>query len=1082
MFQRITQATARWLTLAAQRLQGRPQLEEVIVSQVMQGRLRFAQYVDPREGETPAMRNSYRSLCKEPTVKSCLDTIVGGVASSELEVPPVNKGNPRDVEIAEFCRDLMREVDGGMIGVATAIIGNGCVEGYSICERKWKQIKTGRWKGKQMIEAVKPKPTDLYWFEVDQFWNVTGVVSRMNPNTVHPTEDFIFWRHQNYSISPHGTSLMRACYRSAWMLDTVWKLRGIGLERYTLPVLVGKYPMNDDPVKASMEAAIRRLKANGYAMIPSEAAIEPMQLAQRGTADFEAAVKDLKEEICVGMIGASLQTLQGFTPGGRGSSAVHQGVVDTRIWMYANALREVIARQIFAPAVWANYGPDTEVPWPVLGGLNDDEVKKSLDLDEQMQRMGYPVSLTAISERTRRTPATSDADTLKPPSQAQPGIPGMPGGGLGGLLSPPGGQDGPGSQGPNNPPPPPAPGPSTPAAPFSERAAKPTEPTTPHPAVVVINQHPEQFRAFSAADWQRGEGPRGGHYWQNVRTGEKVYQQDNPGGSGDTPAAQPATPEPERSTPQETATAPQTPHAPGGAEPAAPVRNRLRERPEAWGQPIIPGIAPRQGDDGQAIWNIATSTGYPRARPIIEDIRRLFANPAAITEADYERVRAAIAGTRGRDALYTLAVGLGVDGGNGERVARGAIAAMRATPGGQPTPAPAQPQATPPVSAPVTPPTPTPAAQTPPAAPAARRPTPEEKKFKATSPVKATMSDTDKRDAAQVMARIIPDFKNLTDGHDIEAVMSSLVGAPAGTRVSVQVPSRTGDQVYITVSGNGYSMTRYIGKGEDGPYIKNSYFRNENRGEGSGTEIFANQVEAAASLGIKKIKTHAAGPPSFNGYYTWPRFGYDQPLSDTGGIDRDVRERVMRKFPNARTIQDVMKTKEGRDWWRDNGSDLYNMTFDLSPDSKSMKVLKAYQAERAARPPGTPRQQRQRPEPTATPARRATSTTTPRTDPHRSTPKDRQRHRDADWTINAARFNALSGPQQNDVRYRLSDALMAGEVPMPAAGQAITGGTVVGSSRTSEGRPRFSIRRNGREETGLPIAELVMAGWRPPLS
>lgn len=37
---------------------------------------------------------------------------------------------------------------------------------------------------------------------------------------------------------------------------------------------------------------------------------------------------------------------------------------------------------------------------------------------------------------------------------------------------------------------------------------------------------------MSAEDWVRGKGPRGGTYWQNTKTGDRKYQQENPGGKG----------------------------------------------------------------------------------------------------------------------------------------------------------------------------------------------------------------------------------------------------------------------------------------------------------------------------------------------------------------------------------------------------------------------------------------------------------------------------------------------------------------------------------------------------------------------
>jgi len=580
-------SVSRWLTMAVERIAGRPKLEEAIVAQYITGRLRFAPYVEPREGETAAMRASYRMLVKEPTVKSCLDSLIGGIASGELDVPPKAKDS-RSVEIAEYCKDLIYNCSGGLVNICSAVIGNGLIEGYSVSEPVWEIEDRGRWTRKSVLRQLKPKPTDDYWFEVDKFWNVTSVISRLTVEP-YPVTDFVYWRHQNYTASPHGTSLLRACYRSAWMLDTVWKLRGIGLERYTLPAMIAKYPMGNDPVRVSMENAVRKIKAAGWATVPLEAALEPLQMSLRGTSDFEAAVKDLKEEICIAMLGGSLQTLQGFTPGGRGSSQEHAGVMQTRIWMLTMAICEVIYRQIFVPAVEWNYGKHTPVPHPVIGGINDDDIKRSLDLDEQMQRMGYPVSMAGVSERTRRAPGYGD-DILKPPQSQQ-----QPQGGLGGMLGGQGPSDGlfgptGGSQGPSGGEP--APGPKPSAKPEGDKPAGPVEPLQfSERPVVVVNHIPRDrdYHTYSAQDWQGPmTGPHGGHYWQNVHSGEKVYQASNPGGTGDEQSAgnQPEKPVVDHPGSAKTSN--------GKTAEATGKEGKTDEVPEhlANPQPIIPGSKP----------------------------------------------------------------------------------------------------------------------------------------------------------------------------------------------------------------------------------------------------------------------------------------------------------------------------------------------------------------------------------------------------------------------------------------------------------------------------------------------------------
>ena len=188
---------------------------------------------------------------------------------------------------------------------------------------------------------------------------------------------------------------------------------------------------------------------------------------------------------------------------------------------------------------------------------------------------------------------------------------------------------------------------------------------------------------------------------------------------------------------------------------------------------------------------------------------------------------------------------------------------------------------------------------------------------------------------------------------------SSLVGAPDGAEVLV-TPEKDGS-FRLDVTGPGYEATRYLkrlGSGE--LVVENSFIKVTATGAGTGSEIFARQVEACAAFGVGSIRCHAArsgsnGPNTFNGYYTWPRLGYDQDLE----VLEMQRERALvaelrRRFPGASSLLDVMASKEGRDFWRERGVDLLDARFDLTEGSRSRRILATYLKERVAKPAAIP--------------------------------------------------------------------------------------------------------------------------------
>jgi hypothetical protein len=146
-----------------------------------------------------------------------------------------------------------------------------------------------------------------------------------------------------------------------------------------------------------------------------------------------------------------------------------------------------------------------------------------------------------------------------------------------------------------------------------------------------------------------------------------------------------------------------------------------------------------------------------------------------------------------------------------------------------------------------------------------------------------------------------------------------------------------------------YTTSRYIYKIGNELIASNSHFSTGDNSpyRGQGTDTFAHQVQALASVGVKRIETFASrldGANGLNGYYTWPRMGYDADIPD------HLRETIPKEI-NLKadgTLLDLFQTQAGRDWWKKHGEAI-DVEFDLTPGSRSMRVLDAYLAERKSR-------------------------------------------------------------------------------------------------------------------------------------
>ena len=161
-----------------------------------------------------------------------------------------------------------------------------------------------------------------------------------------------------------------------------------------------------------------------------------------------------------------------------------------------------------------------------------------------------------------------------------------------------------------------------------------------------------------------------------------------------------------------------------------------------------------------------------------------------------------------------------------------------------------------------------------------------------------------------------------------------LAGVGANANVRIQVND---DMDAIILSGkDGYENQRRIYEQNGEPVIYNEYFEVEETGQGLGSAVFASQVRAAREAGFKRIETVAARSEKYNGYYSWPRMGYDAVLPEY------MAEEASAYMGEPVTmVSDLFETEEGRDWWKENGREM-KMTFDLRDGSLSMERFEAY--------------------------------------------------------------------------------------------------------------------------------------------
>ena len=167
---------------------------------------------------------------------------------------------------------------------------------------------------------------------------------------------------------------------------------------------------------------------------------------------------------------------------------------------------------------------------------------------------------------------------------------------------------------------------------------------------------------------------------------------------------------------------------------------------------------------------------------------------------------------------------------------------------------------------------------------------------------------------------------------------AGLAGAPRNAYVEIgalagQLYIEMGDAVAASYRGH-YYIHRAAGRVvvlNDGFQIRYPAMQ----GRGLGLRIFQRQAAAAAALGVARIELVAGRRRSENGYYTWPRFGFDAPLPAR------LQPTLPLGLRDAETVLDLMGCEAGRLWWREHGVPL-GVAFDLASGSRCWAVLRGY--------------------------------------------------------------------------------------------------------------------------------------------
>jgi hypothetical protein len=204
------------------------------------------------------------------------------------------------------------------------------------------------------------------------------------------------------------------------------------IERYSMGIRVGNYPVGNEAAKADMESAMQNLLGDVSVLIPKNAdgsdAGFGIDIKEPNGGNAEAFAKMVEylteniKEVILGQTGTSQAVSSGL---GSSIGDQHAQTLNRQVTYIANALAETITREIVTPLFRMNFGDDAVPPSFSfsVSKPNPDEYMKAI---EAFTKLGGRVSEREARKVLGLAEPEDDEMVLQAPSEGGMGGGGMP--------------------------------------------------------------------------------------------------------------------------------------------------------------------------------------------------------------------------------------------------------------------------------------------------------------------------------------------------------------------------------------------------------------------------------------------------------------------------------------------------------------------------------------------------------------------------------------------------------------------------------------------------------------------------------
>lgn len=378
--------------------------------------------------------DTYKRMMRDAEIRAGFNLIKFATLSRDWKIIYPEEAKKSEDIVKYLCyafEHMDGRLDGGLTNLLLAL-----PYGFAVSEIVLKYFKEGPFTGKVGIKKMKGLDPEAITFKTDKYGNLKKVIQDSReiggqPISL-PLERLIIYTNEKEFGNFYGTSRLRAVYKNWFIKDVITKFWNIALERFGMPMLIGKVPSSKDltemrDVLANAQARSSMAVVDGWEVNALETGI-----GRSGGGDYKSCLEYHNSQILKGLLVPG--TLIGAETGGSFARAkVSFQIFQLMLKSLEVDLCGIVEKYLIEPLIKYNYGELDKYPQFVFEPLTRAEFLELAKVfallvrngvvgaDETWMRdmMRVPKRSEAVISRDTREVKTGEEPTKIPPPETR---------------------------------------------------------------------------------------------------------------------------------------------------------------------------------------------------------------------------------------------------------------------------------------------------------------------------------------------------------------------------------------------------------------------------------------------------------------------------------------------------------------------------------------------------------------------------------------------------------------------------------------------------------------------------------------